>query len=401
MKTLKTLIPVEEALGKILDAVRAVEGVETLPLADASGSVLASPLVSEILVPPFARAAMDGYAVKASDTVGASRYEPRGLRLGEVLHAGRLPEGEVTSGSCAQIATGAPLPAGADAVVKVEDTLLEGGEVRLTRPVYAGENVSAPGEDIRPGDEVLRAGDVLTPARIGVAAALGRQEIGVFPRPRALLYTTGDEIHPPGSPLPPGKIYDINSYTLAALLERAGLTCERGDNVEDRPDAIREALRRGSAYDLVLFSGGSSAGDRDLIAGILETEGEVVFHGIAIKPGKPTLFGLYEDVPVFGMPGFPTSCLTVAMMLVVPAALRMARRPSPMRKTVRARLGAKITTSLGRLKIFTVRLEGDRALPVYKESGDITSLSEADGYIEIPATLEVLDRDEEIDVVLL
>ena len=402
MKPLERLIPLEEASRIVLGAVRPVEGSERVPLERAAGRVLAADLVSALEVPPFARSAMDGYAVRAADTFAASPGLPASLAVGERIHAGRFPDRAVVPGACALISTGAPVPAGADAVVKVEDTDQDpdGERVRIRRPVRPGENVAPAGEDIRPGDLLLRAGMLLTPSRVGAAAAVGSAELPVFRKPRTLIYTTGEEIHPPGGPLPPGKIYDINSYTLGALLDGIGVPWESGGNVADDPDALVRALERGKAFDLVLFSGGSSAGDRDLIASVLSRAGTVLFHGIALKPGKPTLFGTFSGVPVFGMPGFPASCLAVGLLLVAPAARRMARLPAQQRRTVRAALASGIAPSAGRHQVFTVRLEGPLAHPAYKESGDITSLSAADGYIEIPPTVERLDNGETVEVVL-
>jgi molybdenum cofactor synthesis domain-containing protein len=400
MKPLKKLISIEEARRIVLENTIPVEETEVLPLAQAAGRVLASPVVSTVPVPPFSRAAMDGYAVKAGQTVGAGRYNPVRLDIAGRVYAGRMPEEEAGPSKCLQIATGAPLPGGADAVVKVEDTDLDGEAVLIKKPAYPGENVAPAGEDIKPGDRLLERGAILTPSRVGAAAALGLAALEVFRKPRIRIYTTGDEIHPPGDPLPPGKVYDINSFTLGALLGPIGVDCETGGNVEDDAASIRRALAGGGDRDLVLFSGGSSAGDKDMLADVLAEQGEVRFHGIALKPGKPTLFGSVAGVPVFGLPGFPASCLAVGLLLVAPCARRMARRPEDPPKVVRATVAEKIFSSVGRHQIFTVRLEEGRVHPAYKESGDITSLSASDGYVEIPPTVEILDAGDEVEVVL-
>jgi molybdenum cofactor synthesis domain-containing protein len=394
------LISIDEALDRIAQTTRPLEETESIPLSEASGRILAQDIRSEVLVPPFARSAMDGYAVKAADTVGTSRYDPLGFTLGEKIHAGSMPEQEVVPGTCAQIATGAPIPAGADAVVKVEDTEEKDGVIAIRKTLYPGENVAPAGEDIRPGDALLFAGTVLTPSRIGVTAALGIERVEVFRKPRALIFTTGDEIQPLGEPLEPGKVYDINSFTLGALLDQAGVDWEKGGNVTDDPEAIRKALGRSRDFDLLLFSGGSSAGERDLLVDILGEKGKIIFHGIAIKPGKPTLFGHVGGSLVFGMPGFPASCLAVGYVLLLPCVMKMAQRPAAEGRTRTATLARKIASSLGRHQFFTVRVEEGKAHPVYKESGDITSLSTADGYVEIPPTQELLDAGEEVDVVL-
>jgi molybdenum cofactor synthesis domain-containing protein len=266
--------------------------------------------------------------------------------------------------------------------------------------VHPGENVAPAGEDIRPGDVLVREGEILTPSRIGVVAALGEVAVDVYRRPRALVFTTGDEVQPPGQPLAPGKIYDINSFASGSLLNKASVAWEGGGNVEDAPEAIAAATDRGRAFDLLLFSGGSSAGERDLLVDVLARKGEILFHGIAIKPGKPTLFASVEGRPVFGMPGFPASCLVVAYVLVLPCVRKMAHLPPDVRQVRRGTLAMKIASPVGRHQFFTVRMEGDRVHPVYKESGDITSLSGADGFMEIPPTVEILDEGEAVEVVL-
>ena len=400
MKPLKRLIEVPEAIGRVLDAVRPVEGTERVALAEVHGRVLASDVISSALVPPFARSAMDGYAVRAEDTYPASRYEPVCLEKRATVHAGTMPEGKVESGTCFESATGAPLPEGADAVVKVEDTNREGETILFTKPVHPRENVAPAGEDIRPGDVVIAKGLVLTPSRIGAAAALGRTELEVFRRPRVTIFTTGDEIHPPGEPLPPGKVYDINSYTVGALLDSLGVMWEMGGNVVDEPSAIGKALDEGRDRDLLLFSGGSSAGERDLLVNVLRERGDVIFHGVAMKPGKPSLMARVGETLVFVLPGFPASCLAVAQVLIVPGVRKLAHLPPEERRRRRLPLASKITSSVGRHQFFSVRIEGDRVHPAYKESGDITSLSAADGYVEIPSTVEFLDAGEDVEVIL-
>ncbi|MHC4601239.1 MAG: molybdopterin molybdotransferase MoeA [Planctomycetota bacterium] len=400
MKPLKELIEVPEAVDRVLGAVRPVEGTERVGLAKAGGRVLAADVASSTLVPPFARSAMDGYAVRAEDTFPASREEPVRLALRAVVHAGAMPEGVVESGTCFQIATGAPLPEGANAVVKVEDTDRDGEGVVFKKPAHPRQNVAPAGEDIRPGDVVVARGRVLTPSRVGAAAALGLTELDVFRKPRVTIFTTGDEIHPPGEPLRPGKVYDINSYTVGALLDSLGVTWEKGGNVVDEPPAIGRALDKGKERDLLLFSGGSSAGERDLLVDVLRERGEVVFHGVAMKPGKPTLFGRVGGTLVFGLPGFPASCLAVAQVLIVPCVRKLAHLPPGERRLRRLPLASKIPSSIGRHQFFSVRIEGDRVHPAFKESGDITSLSAADGYVEIPSTVEFLAAGEEVEVVL-
>ncbi|MHC4778974.1 MAG: molybdopterin molybdotransferase MoeA [Planctomycetota bacterium] len=400
MKPLRRLIEVSEAFKRVIDTTVPVEGTERVGLRESAGRVLAEVVQSDVMVPAFTRSAMDGYAVRAEDTFKATKFEHARLGLKGNVHAGSMPEGSVGAGTCFQIATGAPIPLGADAVVKVEDTSRDGADVLLSRPVHPGQNVAPAGEDIQPGDTVLEEGLHLTPSRIGAAAALGRLELEVYRRPRALIYTTGDEVHPLGEPLPPGKVYDINSYTVGALLDEYGIVWEKGENVPDDRSSIEAAIEGGRHFDLVLFSGGSSAGERDLLVHIIAELGEVVFHGVAMKPGKPTIFAKVGEALLFGLPGFPASCLAVAQVLLAPCVRKMAHLPPLGKRSVKRKLGGKISSTLGRHQFYTVTVKGDLVYPAYKESGDITSLSASDGYVEIPPTVEFLEAGEEVEVVL-
>jgi molybdopterin molybdotransferase len=401
MRPIRDTIPLDEARALIEAAVRPVTPTERVPLADANGRVVARDVTSALDVPPFARAGMDGYAVRAEDTFGASRQEPRMLRCVEQVFTGQVPSRTVGAGECAEIATGAPLPDGADAVVMVEESEKDAsGEVRILTPVYPRQNVGRQGADIQAGQVVLRAGEVLNASRVGALAALGATGVEVYARPRLAILSTGNEIVEPGQPLAPGHIYDINKFTLAAIVAEHGGLPEphrtAADTIEDLSRAIDECLDA----DLLVFSGGSSVGERDLILDVIARKGEILFHGIAVKPGKPTAFGVIGGKVVFGMPGYPTSCLSNAYMLLVPALRRMAHLPVHAVRTVAAPLGQRIVSTTGRHQFYTVRLVDGVAQPAFKASGDITSMSLADGYIEIPAQTDIVEKGEMVDVKL-
>ena len=401
MRPIRETIPLEEARALILDAARPVTRVEAVPLEQASGRVLARDVVAEQDVPPFARAAMDGYAVVAADTFGAGQYSPKTLRLVEKVYTGQVPARPVPQGGCTEIATGAPMPEGADAVVMVEETEKADDErVRVFGPVYPGQNVGRQGADIRAGQPLLSAGDHLTASRIGAIAALGIDRVDVFARPRVAILSTGNEIVAPGQPLAPGHIYDINRFTLGAMvLEHGGVPVPHptpADTIED----LNRALDGTLGEDLVIFSGGSSVGERDLILDAVAARSEIVFHGIAVKPGKPTLFGIIDGTPVLGMPGYPTSCLSNGYMLVIPLLRRLARLPEPVRRVVSLPAGQRIVSTTGRHQFYTVRIVEGTAMPAFKQSGDITSMSQADGYIEIPAQTDIVEKGELVDVIL-
>lgn len=402
MRPIRKTIALEEALQSILDAAPRVARTERVALAEAAGRVVASPAVATADVPPFDRAAMDGYAVIAEDTFGAGRDEPKVLRSVEKVYTGQMPARTVAHGECIEIATGAPMPAGADAVVMVEETerIAPGDAVRVFTPVYPRQHVGRRGADIAAGQPVLEAGGLLTPSRIGALAAIGARDVEVYARPRVAILSTGNEIVAPGQPLGPGQIYDINQFTLSAVIAAHGGVPVALPAAEDTIEALSSALDRALVEDVLVVSGGSSVGERDLILDVLRARGDVRFHGVALKPGKPTVFGTIDGKPVLGMPGYPTSCLSNAYALLVPMIRRMARLPAHEPRTVRVPLARRIVSTTGRHQFYTVRLEHGAAVPAFKASGDITSMSQADGYIEIPAHVDIVEAGESVDVKL-
>lgn len=401
MRPIRKTIPLEEALRLAEGAAVPLDRTERIDLEESVGRVLAEPVVADRDVPPFDRAAMDGYAVVADDTVGASRMTPGLLQWVETVHTGAVPSRPLGAGQCTQIATGAPMPAGATAVVMVEETdRREGGQIAVFTPVYPGQHVGRRGADIGTGAELLHPGDLLTPSRVGSIAALGIAEIAVYARPRVAIVSTGGEIVAPGQPLGPGQIYDINRFTLGSVVrEHGGVPVPRpttADNLDELIAAVDACLDN----DILVFSGGSSVGERDLTLDVLQREGRILFHGIAVKPGKPTVFGTIGAIPVLGMPGYPTSCLSNAYMLLVPLLRRLARLPVHQHRTVSVPAAQRFVSTTGRHQFYTVRVVDGLAVPAFKASGDITSMSQADGYIEIPAQTDIVEKGEAVEVKL-
>ena len=399
MRPLRETISLEEARTRIDSAVRPIDRIERVLLADADGRVLAESLVAGADVPPFARAAMDGYAVRAGDSSGATREQPRAFTRIETLFTGQVSQRTVGPGECIEIATGAPMPAGADAVVIVEETDGEAsGAVLVFSAVSPRQNVGPQGADIRQGQQVIQEGTTLTPGRIGAAAALGLSEVAVYARPRVALLSTGNEIVEPGERLEPGHIYDINRFTLAAVVAAHGGEPVAYRTAHDTIEALSDALDACLRDDLLVFSGGSSVGERDLILDLLAARGEVIFHGIAVKPGKPTAFGRVAGKLFFGMPGYPTSCLSNAYVILAPALRRMARLSPESVRHIALPLSQRITSMPNRHQFYTVRVVNGLAEPAFKASGDITSMSLADGYIEIPAGSGGVEQGEVVEV---
>jgi molybdopterin molybdotransferase len=400
MRPIAGTVLFEDAVSTVMAAARPIERTERVALADADGRVAATDIVAPIDVPPFDRAAMDGYAVIAEDTFGAGPNTPKTLRCVDRVYTGQVPARVVGPGECVEVATGSPMPEGATAVVIVEETERDDDEVRMLTPVYPRQNVGRRGADMTAGQIAVAAGTLLNPARVGAAAATGVTHVDVYARPTVAILSTGNEIAEPGQPLGPGQIYDINRFTLDAIVRRHGGVGvplpSAGDTIEELTDAIDAAV----AHDIVVFSGGSSVGERDLILDVLRARGTVHFHGIAVKPGKPTAFGTIDGKPFFGMPGNPTSCLSNGYMLLAPFLRRVARLPDWDPKIVEAPLTRRIVSTTGRHQFFTVRLADGRAEPAFKGSGDITSMAHADGYIEIPAQTDVVEAGTMVRVKL-
>src|SRR3954453_22695203 len=401
MRPFTSTISIDEARRRLRDGVRPIARGERGPLAHAAGRVAAADVRSTVFVPPFSRSAMDGYAVIAADTASASADVPARLRILERVYTGNVPSVAVTPGTCVEIATGAPLPHGADAVVMVEETTSGPSDtVEIHARAAAGQNIGRKGADISPGDTVVRAGDLLNPSRIGAVAAVGGAALELFDKPRVAILSTGNEVIEPGSPLASGQIYDVNRFTLSAVVGGHG-----GVRLPQRPaadtiEALIDALDACAGADVVIFSGGSSVGERDLIVDLVAARGEMIFHGIAVKPGKPTLFARVNGIPFFGMPGNPTSCLSNAYILLVPFLRATAAPPLYAPRTVQAHLGRRIVSPAGRHQFYTVQLRDGAAYPAFKGSGEITSLSQAGGYIEIPSDQSTVEEGAAVPVTL-
>ena len=400
MKPFGALISFQEAKQVIDRHIIPIDRTELVALDAAINRVLADDFIATMDIPGFNRAAMDGYAVKSKDTFGAGQFKPKLLKITGAVHAGQKPAGRIMSNECYQISTGAMMPSGADSVMMVEDTERDKSAVKIFKAIVPGANVGKQGEDIKVGEVVLKAGVYLDAGKIGVLASHGFIKIKVYEKPRIAVLPTGEEVIAAGKKLAPGQLYDINSHTISAVVQdNGGVPVNIGISGDTRA-SLRTTIRQALKNDMVVLSGGSSVGERDLLVDVIEGWGEVFFHGVQVKPGKPTVFAVIDGKPVMGMPGYPTSCLINAYLFLVPAIRKMARLPPRYGDRIEAKLSRRVPGSTGRRQFLTVKVVDGEAVPVFKESGAITSIANAVGYIEIPENIDLLEKGEQVTVVL-
>ena len=401
------MLRVEEALEQILREFHPLEP-ESAPILESLGRVLGADVYADVDIPPHANSSMDGYAVRAEDTAGAGRETPVPLLVVGGVPAGYVPEKEVSPGTAICIMTGAPIPPGADAIVKVEDTEAEGEWVNVFAKVEPGLYVRPAGEDVRRGELVLRQGTVIRPQEIGMLAALGHKETLVTRRPRVAILATGDEVVEIDAPLAPGKIRDANSYSNAAQVVKCGGIPIRLGIARDRVGELTEKIHAGLAQDvdLLLTSGGVSMGDFDLVKDVLAAEGEINFWRVRMKPGKPLAFGRIGDVPVLGLPGNPVSVMVSFETFVRPALLKMLGATDWERHTVEATLMDEVRHKDERRHYLRVRVEwraGEyRAhLTGGQGSGILSSMVEANGLAIVPEDWDHAPAGARVRVLLL
>ncbi|MGQ9479318.1 MAG: molybdopterin molybdotransferase MoeA [Thermoproteota archaeon] len=398
MKTFRMLISLEEALQKIFSRIEKVDRIEEVFLDEALGRVSAEDVMAPFDVPSVDRSAMDGYCVRAQDVYGANQFNPVRLRVVDSVEVDEEPRKPVGPGECIQVATGSMIPSGGDAVVMYEHTERSGDEVLVYRPVYPGENISKKGSDIPSGRTVIKKDSYLNASKIGVLAALGIPRVKVYEKPRVSIIPTGNELVRVGESKKQTQIYDINSHTLAAVVRENGGIPVIHDIVPDDKEEVERALMESMGSDLVVVTGGSSVGARDIIYDVLNRSGEILFHGVQVKPGKPTVGGVIRGKLVLAMPGHPTSCLSNAYLFLRPVLRRIAGLPEYSPKIVSARLSKRIVSTLGRRFFLTVRLRDGEAEPIFKESSAITSMAEADGYIIIPENADTVEKGDEVEI---
>jgi molybdenum cofactor synthesis domain-containing protein len=406
----RKLMTFDEAKNAINNHFKPVQlGEEDVALLEAYNRVLKENIVSKLDIPPFNRSTVDGYAVNSEDTFGADENQPVALKVSGVVNVGEQPKVVLAKGEAAEIVTGAPIPEGADAVVMVEDTERANGDLQVFSSVTKNENIMKKGTDIKSGETVLRAGQVLGSTEIGVLAALGLTKAKVYKLPMVAVLSTGGEVTEPGKALPPGKIYDINAYSIStAVIESGGKPIYFGVVPDDKVALFKTMQCALASADMVITSGGVSVGPKDFTPQMVDSLGKpgVIVYGIAVKPGKPTTVGFVEDKPVFSLPGHPTSALLIFYLLVRPILQRLSGRTVSEIKSIRAFAGARMFSAKGRRTFVMVRLCLDENGKLFAEpvetgaSGAITTLAKADGFVEVPENQQFIDVDEEVSVKL-
>jgi len=383
---------------------------EHVTLAEALHRVLAAEVVASEDLPEQARSTVDGYALRAGDTFGASDSMPALLEVVDAVEMGVMPDFTIQNAQAAQIPTGGFLPQGADAVVMVEYTNVADNCVEVTRPVTVRTNVLERGEDIGLGESVIPAGHAVRPQEIGLMAALGVTEVRVFCQPRVAIISSGDELVPIDGKPGPGQIRDANAYTVSALVRASGGIPVNFDIVPDKIEKLREALETGLAEsDVVIFSGGSSVGVRDLMVAMLSglAGTEILAHGVAIRPGKPTLLAAQRGRAIVGLPGHPVSALIVAQVFLAPFLeyLQGGRlEMGPRGHRIKVRLESSIHSTIGLEEFIRVRLEATRdgafsAHPIFGKSGMLSTMVRADGVVVVPMNSEGFARDELVEAI--
>jgi molybdopterin molybdotransferase len=404
------LMPVDQALQFFLSQLRARTPSEIIPTLDALGRVTAEAITSPIPLPPFNRSTVDGYAVRASDTFGASEGLPAYLRVIGEIDMGRSPGFDISPGEAGLIHTGGMLPDSSNAVVMVEYTQTVGMDtVEIFRPVAVSENTIKTGEDVKVGEEVISPGVRIRPAEIGGLASLGILELRVARKPVVGILSSGDEVIPPEGKLLPGQVRDINSYSLSALLEQTGAVPKRYGIFPDQADPLESAcVRAMEECDMLVITAGSSASARDLTAGVIQHLGPpgVLVHGVNIRPGKPTILAVCNDTPVIGLPGNPVSALVIAGLFVVPATETLMGLASVgFRPKLRAKLSTNIPSLAGREDWVAARLslerDGYHVDPIFSKSNLIFSLVRANCLIRVPPDATGLSADEIVEVSIL
>ncbi len=392
-----SVVSVDDALAEVR-RIAPRTGVEEVRVDEAAGRVLAAPAVADVDIPGFSRSTVDGFAVRALDTAGAGDAVPALLAFKGRVAMGSGDSPRVGPGDCVYVPTGGTLPPGSDAVAMTEHAERIGDQVLVRRAAAVGENVIAAGEDFARGATVLESGRYLTPQAIGVLAATGHAVVKVAKKPLVGIISTGNELVPVTEVPSGGRVRDINSHLAGAFVTARGGYPKFFGIVRDEPDKLRSTIADAvSSCDLVFISGGSSKDERDMTSALIAEIGEVLVHGIAIAPGKPTIIGKAGQVPILGLPGHPASAYIV-LQVIGEVLMREILGGGPPACIIKAVLSGNVPSARGREEYVRVRLAEDRAVPLFGKSGLMNTLVESDGIIRIPAGSTGLEAGETVEV---
>ncbi|MCZ7402116.1 MAG: molybdopterin molybdotransferase MoeA [Candidatus Methanoperedens sp.] len=386
-------INADEARELFLNSFPPIPEIEVLPIEACDGRIIAENIIASIDVPHYRRAAMDGFAVIASETLGAGPGSPVMLRLANTIE----------KGTCVRVHTGSPMPEGADAVVMMEDTELLDDRVQILAQIHPFKNVGAIGEDVRKGELIQERGHKLRPCDIAVLASLGIRSLKVFRRPLVVIIPTGEElVQRDKKYLKPGEVYETNGLMASMYVKKWGCDVRLLKIVTDSPDLIKEAILSNLDADMVITSGGTSVGKRDYVPAVVDSIGKLLVHGVGISPGKPTALGIIEGKPVVCMPGYPVAGIVALFYFARSAIRKLGNIPDEQDRIVRAELSEKITGRTGYKTFARVKLDNGKAIPLSTSgAGILSSVSKADGFVILPENVEGFNAGEEVDIVLI
>lgn len=382
---------------------------EVIDISDSNNRITFSKIESKIDFPPFNRSLKDGFAIKAADSYGVNEENPKKLKVIDFLEAGSFSDKTVELGKSVEISTGAPIPDGADAVVMVEfsnraeeNSELEEDEIEILTSVTPSQDIGQKGSDVKKGQVILDENILLNPPKIGVIAAQGINTVNVYKKPKVGIISTGNELLTNQEELKPGKIYDVNSEMIKAGVNNCGAEGRCLGIVKDVYDDLKTKIQESlKECDILLCSGGTSAGVGDNIRDILDELGEVYIHGITVQPGKPTILGVVDGKIVIGLPGNPVSAIVIFNVFVAPSIKKLAGfKEEEEQKTIKGTLARRIHSPIGRMQYQLVRVEDDTVYPIFKDSGAIFSLASAAGYTKVSKQTELLEEGEEVEVIL-
>lgn len=372
---------------------------EEIPIENSNGRVVFEDIYAKIDFPPFDRALKDGFAIKSEDSFGASEENPKVLKVIDALEAGSYSKKTVENGLAVEISTGSPLPEGADSVLMFEYSLKNGDEVELYTSVTPTQDVGKKGSDVKDGNLLIKKDTVLSASKIGVLAAQGFTTVKVYKKPNISIISTGNELTELGEELKPSKIYDVNSYMIKNAVESIGANGTIKGIVKDDYDQLKsKILECLEEYDILICSGGTSAGVGDVLKHVLDEIGEVKLHGIAVQPGKPTILGVIGEKLVIGLPGNPVSSLVIFNVFVAPAIRSLLGLKESSLKKVEGKLTKRIHSAIGREQYQLVKYDDGKVEPIFKDSGAIFSLARADGYVNVSKNTELVEEGEIVEV---